>query len=313
MTMLKLLHPILRIDEREVDFSLRGFSYVRAEVRERLEHIGRTFLRGYHAALEENNQDILGQQLAEIEAEYQGFGFEGAAMALAVLDSLSLSGRRFAEFLAGAGRRHKYILYVGAGWACARLPWLRWRVDAVIRRFDPVLRWLVVDGLGFHEGYFHWPVTIDKGRIPANLSESARHVFYQGLGRSLWFVKGADVPEIAATIAKFKPQYGADAWSGIGVGCAYAGGLHRDEILALREYAGVHYPALAQGAAFAAKARQLAGNPSSYTEVACAELCGVSSERAAALCDETFKQAASYDEWQGLLRMQLRGELSISC
>ncbi|HEY6347988.1 MAG TPA: DUF1702 family protein [Candidatus Angelobacter sp.] len=305
----KILYHLLKINPRETQFERRGFICSKPGVRERLQHVGRSFLEGYHAALQESDQEELIYRLAQIEVEYQGFAFEGAAMGLALLDGLSPWNReRFSRFAAGPGKQHLYMLHVGAGWALARLPWLRFRIESAVRKFHPILRWLAIDGYGFHEGYFHWQTDLQP-KIE-QLSQDARHVFYQGLGRSLWFVNGADVRLIAQTIATFAPQFRGDAWSGIGLGCAYAGGMNRSELDELRWRAGSHGPALAQGAAFAAKARERAGIPASHTELACTALCGISTEEASALCDEALRQlnplhACPYQQWRELLQQTL--------
>ena len=312
----KILHHLFKIDLREVDFARRGFHCSRPEVRERLEHVGRTFLQGYHAALQAGNDADLVEKLEAVELAHRGFAYEGAAMALALLDGLTPQGKRLHKFLKGAGQRHIYMVHVGAGWACARLPWLRWRIESAISSYHPVLRWLAVDGYGFHEGYFHHRKTINEGKVPVRLSETARHVFFQGLGRSLWFVHGADVLEISQTIASFHPRFRGDAWSGVGLACGYAGGIERPEVEELRWRAGLHVSSVAQGAAFAAKARQLAGNPATHTELACEVLCGMNSERAAALCDHTLNQVRSvgpspYQRWRELLRNSLVSSLEL--
>ncbi|HEX7286757.1 MAG TPA: DUF1702 family protein [Candidatus Angelobacter sp.] len=306
--MLGVLARFLKIDEREAEFSRRGFSSARPEIRERLEHVGRTFLRGYHAALEERELGALRESLEGIENEYRGFAYEGAAMALELGDALSPGRPRLPQFMAGLGRQHIYMLHVGAGWACARLPWRRRRMEASIRAFHPILRWLAVDGCGFHQGYFHFRAAL-KAKEIERWPLHARHVFYQGFGRSLWFVHGCNPREIARTIASFDPQYQSDAWSGIGLACAYAGALNAPEIAELAALAGDRV-ALAQGAAFAAKTRQLAGNPAQHTELACTVLCGTSAEQAAALCDETLGRVSSahpmpYQEWRELLQGSL--------
>lgn len=290
------------------------------EIQSRLENIGRVFLQGYHGALECRDQNVLSERLDQIESEHRGFAYEGAAMAMALQDRISFRRNALSHFMEGAGKQHIFMLHVGAGWAYARLPWLCRRMEAAIKQFHPVLRWLVIDGYGFHEGYFRWksrpglvartPVFFATGFFAPKLSEDARHVFFQGLGRSLWFIKGADVNEISGAIASFNPVYHGDAWSGVGLACAYAGGLAADEITQLRQQAGLHATALAQGAAFAAKARQLAGNPVKHTEIACAVLCGMSTEQAAALCDETFNKinlnhSCPYQHWRKLLQEAL--------
>lgn len=309
--MLRLFHSFLKIDPREVEFARRGFVCSRPAIRERLEHVGRIFLRGYHAALGYRDQKQLAACLDQTAIEYRGFAYEGAAMALALQDGIDPwnQSKRFANFVAGPGRRHIYMLHVGAGWAMARLPWLRGRIESIVGKFHPVFGWLAVDGYGFHEGYFHWHTALQSKL--SKLSENARHIFYQGLGRSLWFVNGADVSLLTRTISTFALQFHADAWSGLGLGCGYAGGITRAELEELHRAAGPYRAAVAQGAAFAAKARQLAGNPASHTELACKVLCGISTEEASALCDSTFEQATQlrpnpYQKWRELLQNRLQ-------
>lgn len=304
-----LLYHLLKIDSREAEFSRRGFTCLQPAVQQHLERVGKTFLRGYHAALTQPDQNKLAAGLNEVELEYQGFAYEGAAMAFALLDGITPWKHRFAEFLAETGKHHVYMLHVGSGWAYARLPWLRRRIELQLQRFHPVLCWLAIDGYGFHEGYFHWHSPLRR-KIQA-LSPYARHVFYQGLGRSLWFVKGAEATKIARTIAAFAPEYHADAWSGVGLACTYAGGVRSDEVERLRDCAAPFHAALAQGAAFAAKARLRAGNPTHYTEMACEIFCHINAEQAAHLCDETLNQVdleqrCPYQHWRELLQLRLQ-------
>jgi enediyne biosynthesis protein E3 len=305
-----LIYRFLKINQREVEFSRRGFTCSKADVRARLENVGRFFLRGYHAALQEADQSILAENLNHIDHRHRGFAYEGAAMAMALMDGISFRSNSFARFLAGDGSEHVFMLHVGAGWAYARLPWMRWCIETVIKKLHPVLRWLVMDGYGFHEGYFYGGQQQRIRDSVSKLSLDARHVFHQGLGRSLWFAKGADVQEISASISRFPLLYHNDAWSGIGLACAYAGGIPPNEIVELQQLAGTHAPALAQGAAFAAKARQLAGNPASHTELACSLLCQMGSEDATALCDQTFIQIdllnpCPYQHWRELMQKSL--------
>jgi len=51
----------------------------------------------------------------------------------------------------------------------------------------------------------------------------------------------------------------------------------------------VHLPAMAQGAAFAAKARSRAGNPAAHTERACLMFCGMPASEAAAVTDAALE------------------------
>jgi enediyne biosynthesis protein E3 len=303
--MIQVLNKLLSIDGSEVTFARREFSSAKPEVQARLEHVGTIFLVGYHAALQERELEALSGRLEQVVLEFRGFAYEGAAMALALLDAIVPGSNRLAEFMAGPGKTHIYMLHVGAGWACARLPWLRWRIETFIRKFDPVLRWLVLDGYGFHQGYFHLKIPLDPALN--RFSIGARHVFYQGLGRSLWFVHGCDPHRISKTISGFPALYQGDSWSGIGLACAYAGGVALSDLQELVSFAGRSYSALAQGAVFAAKARQLAGNEAAHTDQACGVLAGVKTEQAAGLCDLALAQvnrnsSSPYQQWRALVQ-----------
>ena len=271
-------------------------------MRGRLEEIGRTFVHGYHLALEDDRAESLATRLATVEAERRGFAFEGAAMALTLLDALTPWRRdRWRSLLAGAGAAHVYMMHVGAGWAAARLGG---SVERFMSGKDPLLRWLVLDGLGFHEGYFHWRDAVDAHRRPGRLSGYARDAFDQGLGRSLWFVDASEPARIQRTIEGFDSDRHAQLWSGVGLASAYAGGVDRAELEALRAAAGSYLPLVAQGVAFAAKARERAGNPAPHTELACEVLCGMSARAAADITDRALPEspldgdAPGYEVWR---------------
>jgi hypothetical protein len=284
----KFLHrarrTIFGISLEEARIKRRGFHPGNAAVSARLERVGLEFLGGYHTALEEASVNDLAARLnSSVEEEFRGFAFEGAAMALTLLDRVHLHRGSFREFAEGPGAAHTYMLHVGAGWAFARLPWVRRRLDRAMASLDPVLRWLAIDGYGFHEGYFYWPRTIRQHLVPAAVNGYARRAFDQGLGRSLWFVEGADSGRVACAIASFPQSRRSDLWAGIGLACTYAGGADASGIHRLREHAGPDATAMAQGAAFAAEARRRAGNLTENCEAACRVLCGMTAGEAASL------------------------------
>lgn len=279
---LNLYKRCFGISSKEVTFEKRGFQRNSLESQQRLEQISHSFLWGYHGALSSKNIDLLELQLDQVEPEMRGFAFEGAGMGLALLDQLTPWNRtRLQTFMKGVGSPHIYMINVGAGWVIARL---NQPVAKALAQLDPLLGWLAIDGYGFHEGYFRWPL-YRNGSIPKQLCGYAHRVFDQGLGRSLWFVKGAHIREIFGAIANLGADRHADLWSGIGLACAYAGGVDASEITHLRELAQPYQAHLAQGAAFAAKTRQRAGNPAPHTELACQVLCGVSAAAAAEVTD----------------------------
>ena len=264
----QLRKRLFGISLTETTVERRGFAVSDDNVRANLEKIGQMFVAGYHAALLDDNPQSLADHLNKtIAIEYQGFAFEGAGMGLTLLDLLPLGrNNRLRTFVDGPGNNHYYMIHVGAGWALARL---KRRVDKYLKRCDPVVGWLVVEGYGFHETYFDWPRVLEKQERPKHLQGYAGRVFDQGLGRCLWFVKGSDPDRIAHTIATFPDSRQADIWSGVGLACGYAGGVDADAIQRLATLADVYQTPMAQGAAFAAGARHRAGNPVAHTELAC--------------------------------------------
>jgi hypothetical protein len=305
-----LMEKLLSIKPDEVTLSRRGFRVPRrASVREHLECVGESFRQGYQAALESAHWSELPSRLASVELEFRGFAYEGAAMALNLLDQLRpWAPRLFPAFLSGPGQRHIYMVHVGAGWSMARL---RLSLRRRLSKLDPVLGWLALDGFGFHEGYFHWPWYANGTHRPAVLQGYALRAFDQGLGRSLWFISGADPQWISRVISAFPENRRGDLWSGVGLACSYAGGCDEAEIVSLQELAAGYECHLAQGAVFAAKTREYAGNATLHTESACRILCGLSLYQAAVIADETLWQATeaaepAYEDWRYRIRWHFR-------
>jgi hypothetical protein len=133
-----------------------------------LEGVGSTFLDGYHAALEAEDSHQFAVRLTGMDPVMRGFAFEGAAMALALLDFLTpWRLDRVTRLLRGAGAAHAYMVHIGVGWAFARL---RRRFDEVPRGMDPLLGWLAADGYGFHEGCFHPRRFVHERAVPSRIS-----------------------------------------------------------------------------------------------------------------------------------------------
>lgn len=309
-----LNRTVFGISPEEASFARRGFQATTPAKRSHLEHIGRVFISGYLAALETRELEPLALRLNQVDAEFRGFAFEGAAMGLALTDHIwRRRPPKFKQFLDGPAAGHRYMLHVGYGWAVARLPWLRGNAERALRRYDKYLGWLILDGYGFHEGFFHWRSAIAEMRVPRALSGYAARVFDQGLGRSLWFFNGADVERTASCVNRFVPKRRADLWSGVGLAATYAGGITEPELSELPRLANEYRSHLAQGAAFAAKARHFAGIETPHTELACRVLCGTSCSQAALLTDSAFatvgRLGASdqpYEAWRSEIRAQLR-------
>ncbi|WP_158883432.1 DUF1702 family protein [Amycolatopsis anabasis] len=267
---------------------VRGFHKKTPAAQELLEAVGRTFLTGYGHAAEARSPDEAEERLEEVPTQFRGFAYEGAAMAFTIRDQLPLGGGgRVTRFLTGRGAAHIYMVYIGVGWAMARLPRFRW---PDLRVTDPLLRWLVLDGYGFHQAYFRtgryvherhqdhrfpWP--------PAEHSWYTSHAIDQGIGRALWFVGGTDADRVAALIGRFAESRRGDLYGGAALAATYAGGGQAEELQRFWQHAGPYRPQVAQGCAFGAEARVRAGLLVPHTETATEVFCGMTPERAADL------------------------------
>ncbi|MGX2993280.1 DUF1702 family protein [Streptomyces sp. JNUCC 64] len=292
-----------------VGFGRRGFHPGNEPDRRALEAAGTAFLAGLRAATSGTEVDRLGDALAgSVPRERQGFAFEGAAMGLALLDGLGPRRRdRVAQLLGSSGAPHVYMVHVGAGWALARLPGpLRRRAVPS----DPLLRWLALDGYGFHEAYFRTGERAGgrwSGGPPGwpGPRRAVARVVDQGIGRALWFVECADPGRVAARLGAFAPDRHGDLWAGVGLAAVYAGAGTSASLRPLVERAGAHLPALRQGAAFAAEAREHAGLTTEHTERAVRTLCGVDARTAAEVTRETRRdlppdgeEVPAFQEWR---------------
>jgi hypothetical protein len=274
-------------DSHEVTFARRGFRVSEAGRQANLEGIGSTFLDGFGYAMAGRTVPDIEASLATVDRPARGFAYEGAAMALAIRDGLRPAGGHWVrDFLAGPAAPHIYMAYIGVGWAMGRLPKLRWRA---IMPQDPLLRWLALDGYGFHQAYFHTKQYVDgqyQTAIPVfRPAGYANRAVDQGIGRALWFVNGSDAERVSEAIGRFAPQRRGDLWSGAALASVYAGGVDEADLKLMTGLAGEYLPHAAQGAAFAVKARLLADLVIPHTEVGARVYCQLSVEEAAAVCD----------------------------
>jgi hypothetical protein len=222
-------------------------------------------------------------------------------MGYAMRDGMPFGGRHHVGgFLAGRASVHDYMAYIGVGWAMARLPRFRWPKSAGV---DEFMRWLVLDGYGFHQAYFRTPRYVHQQfqdpRFPwpaEGPSWYANRAIDQGIGRALWFVGGTDPDVVLALIAKYDEQRRPDLFAGAGLAATYAGGVDEDELIRFRDQAGEYRPQVAQGSAFAAEARIQAGLLMPHTEMATQVFCGLPAAEAAQITHDTRPGAVAEGE-----------------
>ncbi len=271
---------------------------------ERFEAIVATFREGYHAGLDAPDQTSLARRLEQVDRALRGFAYEGAAMALVAREALNPWRRPLlAAFLAEHGERYTYLMHVGAGWAFGWVPGAR----RIFSELDPLLRWLAIDGMGFRDYFFAAPHRRASLAAPAGGAPYEARAFDQGVGRCLWFVAAAQPEELICRIGEFAPARRADLWAGVGLAMVYAGEPAEAELQDVQQAAGPHAPALAQGAAFAAKALECGGQLEPRHDTAC----GMPAREAARVTDEaqaglSFENSPpAYESWRQKIQKTL--------
>jgi hypothetical protein len=294
----------------ETSLDRRGFHKKSPDAQERLETVGKTFLDGYAYAVEARVPADAEERLEQLPDWLRGFAYEGAGMGLAVLDGLpfgrSDNVRRFLE--RPLADSYRSLVYVGIGWAMARIPRFRWPKPAAL---DPVLAPLVLDGFGFHQAYFHTARYIDgQYQDPEFPWPGGRHTAYanraidQGIGRASWFIAGTDPDRVADLVERFPAARRGDLYAGVGLAATYAGGVDEAELRAVARRAGEYRPNLAQGSAFAAHARVSAGIVPDHSALATQVFCASTPQEAAALTnarrpvDHVDGDQPAYEVWR---------------
>ncbi|MEV5823867.1 DUF1702 family protein [Micromonospora harpali] len=323
-TIRALRRRVLTPDVKETLVSTRGFHVKNPESRTILETVGSSFLTGLSSAAGARRVTDVDTDLAPLPTRFQGFAYEGAAMGFALVDALTPGApRRSAEFLAGTGDRHVYMAYVGIGWALARLPKFLWR-RALAGATDPLLRWLVHDGYGFHQAYFHTAEYVHGQRAvtdfpwpPEGPTAYTARAIDQGIGRATWFVAGCDPTVAADLIDRFPAARHEDLYSGAGLAATYAGGCTADELRLFLARSGEHAPFVAQASAFAAQARIRAGLLVPHTELATQVFCRASAADAGRVTDELIPAGPdasglpAYEVWRRAVAARFRADARV--
>jgi hypothetical protein len=316
-TLGSLRRLVLTPSFKEVSFGARGFPVEPTEATRRLEAIPQAVLVGFEWGIDTKTQAELVQRLELVEPEMRGFAYEGATMAVTVLDAMAGGrGHRARDLLSGPAVPHTFLTYIGIGFAMARLPrplWKKILPDLTGTPYYPTMSWLAVDGYGFDRAYFQTGRWVDRQERLAPYPWQGHPEYFQracdqGVGRALWFIHGGQVPDVVAAVGRFAADRQADLWSGVGLAATFAGGSDAAGLAALRRGAGGHWTHAAQGSVFAAKARVFSGFEPEHTAVAVAALTDLSVAQAARLADDVAVEAGStgdeldYEAWRRLIR-----------
>ncbi|MFX0575238.1 DUF1702 family protein [Nocardia nepalensis] len=272
-----------------------------------LEKVTMHLVGGIDAAVRSSANDELITGLMQVPPRYRGFAFEGAAVGLTAIDSLS-PGRRAHDLITGPAHDYDLTMFVGVGMALAKIPKFRWRK---LFPQHPLFRWLAVDGYGFYKAFFQLPRYVRGKHVdthyPRWMGERAPllRCADQGMGRALWFIGGGAPAGVAELINEFDESRRADLWSGVGIAVTFAGGVEPVDMEQLWTEAGAYRPQVALGAAMVAKIRQQTNSVNEHSEAAAQVFCGHSVAETDVLVDDSLRDlpddgsAATYQLWRG--------------
>ncbi|MGW0392211.1 DUF1702 family protein [Streptomyces sp. NPDC003042] len=302
---------------RDVSFSGRGFPVTESAATRQLETIPQAVVSGFEWGVEARDLWETERRLSLVDAELRGFAYEGATMACVIRDAMGPGrGGRTAALLQGGGRPHIFLNYIGIGFAMSKLPRPLWKKvvpDLEGEEFYPPMTWLAVDGYGFDRAYFDTRRWIDEQRLDTPYPWDGHPGYFQravdqGIGRALWFVGGARVDQVAASVRRFAADRQSDLWSGVGLAATFAGCSTAEDLAALSAAAGELRGHVAQGSVFAAKARHFSRTVPEHTRSAVHALAGLTVESAAALADDSApatspgREVPTYENWRRAVR-----------
>lgn len=219
---------------------------------DKIERIKSIFLETQFFYAEHNNINKLNDHLKKLETEFISVGYESASMAIALKDFEENNNLLRWKVFAGGTRHHKAQVYIGLGWAIAKRNII---FSSIIDHLDPKLNYRVADGCGYYDGSFKQRQTIINQQFPVYLPPAALTIYYQGVGRSLWYSNNADIEKVTEKIKSFPHSIHAALWRGIGVAVAYVGGCDEIDLKSIFKHAEEDGMQLACGAALAAKSR----------------------------------------------------------
>jgi hypothetical protein len=237
-----------------------GFHFADQAAARRTSDIATTFLTGYNILAKGGTREQVRSRADGVPPYFRAFFYEGAAMGFGPFSWHTGCGLgMFESFARELSPGTVYQNYVGFGWWLATVYGRRPRhIARVVSGLDFRYRLLCYEGIGFRSGFMSAgrrvnPTGVAPGDTPA------AHVWYQGHGRSLWFVYMGDIAAAVRAATSVSAPYAGDCVSGLGIGVAFS---YLDRMADLepicREIPAGLLAEFEQGLSFGWEARQLA-------------------------------------------------------
>jgi hypothetical protein len=308
-----LLVPLLRRNPEEISRRARRFDIERAEGRELVGGVGRSFLDGYNAMLEAPDLDDVRRRSEAVAVHFRPFFFEGAAMGYLPRGWYRPECRpeRAQADLLGMHAGFLYLYFVGLGfWYGFRHPRRPERLLDLEPHVDPMYFPLCFDGFAFKLAFFDFSRDRRAARRLKRVPPAYRHAAAQGFGRGCFFVFLDNDAGFRRVREACPEEFRSDLELGRSLARGFTGIDRAEELLppVRRVQSADERAARLTGLTWALAARRM--NDPAYFE-RCVER-APAADRALltelpALCEAAQAGAASYFDWQERTRQRVVG------
>ncbi len=231
-------------------------------------------------------------------SEFRSIAYEAASMQIGLRDFVANNQLQIWKYFADdLAKPHAAQIYAGLGWAVAQEVL---ELEQLIESFPLLLRYRVADGCGYYDGTFRNRQTVRMKAVPTYIPEKALPAYYQGLGRSFWYISKGDAAKTNELLVGFPELRHADMWRGVGIAVTYVGGCDEATLNELKNFSGNFLQQLKCGVALAARSRLHAVSITEDTELCSLIICNLLAAEAANLtvdleCDDYFQWVNSIE------------------
>lgn len=226
--------------------------------------IQNVFLQARAFAEKSNSVIDVFNYINDLSGDYISVACEGASMAFAI-KSLESNDHLFLwkQFCEKFENNHDVQIYIGLGWALAQK---KLSPESILDFIDKGLSWRIFDGYGYYEAVFR-KRKVNQLVFPDSFNSDELKVYFQGVGRSLWYETKGDVNSLSNRIEFFPEKYHPDLWRGIGIASVYVGSADTEIWKNLKIAAKKNYSYLFSGGCLAIGSRVKANtqNQSCYS------------------------------------------------
>lgn len=187
---------------------------------ERVNGILAAFAGGFNAMIGRPSRTAWIRYCDSLPPVYRPFAHEGSAMGHTLRRLGRYRPEVFEDQIVRARPAFVYLSYVGLGFWSGMRGHEPARLTRIAENLDPLHGALCYDGYGFKHGFFDYLKDPACLRRLEAFDGYPRHVAYQGVGRSFWFLFMGEPDRLIAHVGRLGP-YARDAAGGLGLAAVF--------------------------------------------------------------------------------------------